>query len=356
MANVIPGSAPGLRPENFEDVGPTDETVTVIAYDPEQLTETVMPLHDVQRPEPTDTRVVWIRFRGMPEPAGLARFGARWGLDPLDLEDVVNLGQRPKTEFRDDTVFAILQTPTIAQDEPVANRQVNLFCGPNFVISILDDGPLLYDPVLARIRSGGPTSRIRSLGAAYLFYALLDATVDYAFPVLDRLEHSAESIEAELLEDAHSVSLDVLHGLRRDLTVLRRFQRPTGDALRRLVKHEDSPINEEVAEFVGDTIDHQAQLDDALDAMREDAMSLQELYLSLQGHRLNDVMKVLTIISTIFIPMSFLTGLYGMNFDPDASPWNMPELDADYGYPTLLFILAGIAVAMLVFFRRKRWI
>ena len=356
MEKVIPGSAPGLRPEHFEDVGPTDETVTVIAYDRQQLTETEMPLHDVQRPEPADTRVVWVRFQRMPEPAALARFGERWGLDPLDLEDVVNLGQRPKSEFRDDTVFAILQAPTIVEEEPMSNRQVNLFCGPNFVISILDDGPLLYDPVLARIRNGSSASRIRTMGATYLFYALLDATVDYSFPVLDHLQQSAEDVEAELLEDAHSVSLEVLHGLRRDLTVLRRFQRPTGDALRRLVKHEDSPIDEEVADFMRDTIDHQAQLDDALDAMREDAMSLQELYLSLQGHRLNDVMKVLTIISTIFIPMSFLTGLYGMNFDPDASPWNMPELDADYGYPTLLFVLAGMAVAMLVFFRRKRWI
>ena len=356
MKDVTPGSAPGLRPENFEHVGPTDEIVTVIAYDPRQLTETEMPLHDVQRPEPTDARVVWIRFQRMPEPAALARFGERWGLDPMDLEDVINRGQRPKTEFRDEEVFAILQSPTIVDDEPVANRQVNLVCGPNFVISIVDDGPPLYDPVLARITNGSSTSRIRSLGAAYLFYALLDATVDYSFPALDNLQQSAEDLEAELLEDAHSVSLDALHGLRRDLTVLRRFLRPTGDALRRLVKHEDSPIEEEVAEYLRDTIDHQAQLDDALEAMREDAMSLQELYLSLQGHRLNDVMKVLTIISTIFIPMSFLTGLYGMNFDPDASPWNMPELDADYGYPTLLFVLTGMAIGMLVFFRRKRWI
>lgn len=356
MENVKPGSAPGLRPEHFEHVGPTDETVTVIAYDPLQLTETVMSLHDVQPPEPADERVVWVRFQEMPEPAALARFGERWGLDPLDLEDVVSRGQRPKTEFREDTVFSILQTPTIDEQEPVTSRQVNLFCGSNFVISLLDDGPPLFDPVLARIRGGSSTSRIRSLGASYLFYALLDATVDYSFPVLDHLEQTAEALEAELLEDAHTVSLDALHGLRRDLTVLRRFQRPTGDALRRLVKHEDTPIGEEVAEYMRDTIDHQAQLDDALDAMREDAMSLQELYLSLQGHRLNDVMKVLTIISTIFIPMSFLTGLYGMNFDPDASPWNMPELDSDYGYPALLFVLAGIAVAMLIFFRRKRWI
>ncbi len=352
----MPGSAPGLLATHFDEAEVSHTTVSVIAYDAHQMTETEMPLADVRRPAPEEGRVVWVRFMQMPEPAELAFFGQRWGLDPLDLEDVIHVGQRPKTEFRDGSALAILQTPFVSEQGEIDNRQVNLFCGPDFVLSILEDGPPLYDPVMARLRNGTPSSRIRNFGATYLFYALLDATIDYSFPVLDTLQERAETLEGDLFEDADSASLDTLHGLRRDLTVLRRFQRPTGDALMRLAKHEDSPVVEAVQPYMQDVIDHQVQLNDALEAMREDALSLQELYLSLQGHRLNDVMKVLTIISTIFIPMSFLTGLYGMNFDPSASAWNMPELDEPYAYPALLLTLFAIAIGMLVFFRRRRWI
>jgi magnesium transporter len=356
MDNVLPGSAPGLLATQFDGAQTSDSTVSVIAYDARQMTETEMPLADVRRPSPEEGRVVWVRFLNMPEPGELAHFGERWGLDPLDLEDVIHVGQRPKTEFRADSAVAILQTPFVGEGGQVENRQVNLFCGSDFVVSVVEDGPPLYDAVMARVRNGPPTSRIRTLGATYLFYALLDATIDYSFPMLDMLQEKAETLESALFEDADSASLDALHGLRRDLTVLRRFQRPTGDALMRLARHEDSPIVEAVHPYMQDVIDHQVHLNDALEAMREDALSLQELYLSLQGHRLNDVMKVLTIISTIFIPMSFLTGLYGMNFDPAASPWNMPELDEPYAYPALLFALIAIAIGMLVFFRRRRWI
>jgi len=350
-----PGSSPGLLPSDATKCD-SDLRVAVICFDGETLTEVEMPLADVQPPDTQDTRVTWVRFLQMPDADSLAHFGGRWGLHPLDLEDVVNPGQRPKSDFRDNFAYTVLQAPQATEDNTLGHRQVNLFYGPNYVISIVEDGPKLFDRVLGRLHTAGPASRIRSSGAAYLYYALLDATIDHGFPAVAGLRDVVEALESQILEEPDSDALDALHRTRRDITTLRRFQRPACEAVERLIRHEESPMPESLRSFLRDCFDHQSQVMGAVDALREDTLSMQELYLSLQGHRLNDVMKVLTIISTIFIPMSFLTGLYGMNFDADSSPWNMPELDAPFGYPLLLCALAVIAISMLLFFRRRRWI
>lgn len=352
---IEPGSSPGLLPSDVTKCDP-DLRVTVICFDSDTLTEVEMPLADVQPPDATDTRVTWVRFLQMPDPDSLAFFGGLWGLHPLDLEDVLNLGQRPKSDFREDFAFTVLQAPHANEDGTLGHRQVNLFYGPNYVISIVADGPALFDRVLGRLHTAGSASRIRSNGAAYLYYALLDATIDHGFPAVAALRDFVETLESQIVDAPDSDALDALHRARRDITTLRRFQRPACEAVERLIRHEESPLPDSLRSFLKDCYDHQMQVMGAVDALREDTLSMQELYLSLQGHRLNDVMKVLTIISTIFIPMSFLTGLYGMNFDADVSPWNMPELDSRFGYPLLLCALALIAVSMLVFFRRRRWI
>jgi magnesium transporter len=351
-----PGTAPGLLLKDASAEQSSELRVMVFSFDTEQLTETEMRVADVQPPARDDTKVTWVRFLKMPEPQVLAGFGARWGLSPLYLEDVLNLGQRPKTEFRESEAFAVLQSPRRDEDGYLDSRQVSLFFGPNYVISIPEEGPPMFPEVADRRRQGGPSSRIRTLGAPYLFCALLDAAVDHAFPVIDEIDRRAEEMEYQLLTAPDDVSLDVLYQLRQDLTTLRRFQRPAVEALQRLIKHEASPLPETVESFLRDTHDHQAQLVDSIDALRESSISLKELFLAHQGHRLNDVMKVLTIISTIFIPMSFLTGLYGMNFNTEISPWNLPELNTRFGYPVLLVVLCLIVTAMVVFFRRRRWI
>lgn len=356
MDHNRPGTSPGLLLTDAAAERQSDLTVVVFSFDSDQLTETEMRVADVQPPSPDESRVMWVRFLQMPEAQVLAGFGARWGLSPLYLEDVINVGQRPKAEFDGDQVFAVLQSPCRDGDGCLSSRQVAVFLGPNFVVSIPEDGPQLFPEVADRLRKGTPSSRIRTLGAPYLFYALLDAAVDHAFPVLDELDGQAEELESEMLTAPDEASLDALYRLRRDLTALRRFQRPAVDALQHLIRHDESPLPEAIQVFLRDTHDHQAQLMDAIEALRESSISLKEMYMGHQGHRLNDVMKVLTIISTIFIPMSFLTGLYGMNFNTEISPWNLPELNARFGYPVLLGVLGLIVVAMLVFFRRRRWI
>ncbi len=356
MDQYRPGEAPGLLVKDHAAERQSDLRVIVFSYDAEQLTETEMRVADVQPPAPDDPKVTWVRFLRMPEPQVLAGFGARWGLNPLYLEDVVNLGQRPKAEFLGEHVFAVLQSPRRHEEGYLDSRQVSVFLGPNFVISIPEEGPPMFPQVVERLRSGPPNSRMRTLGAPYLFYALLDAAVDHAFPVLDEIDRGAEEMESRLLTTPDSVSLDTLYKLRQDLTALRRFQRPAVEALQRLVRSEESPLPENIQAFLRDTHDHQAQLVDGIEALRESSISLKEMFMAHQGHRLNDVMKVLTIISTIFIPMSFLTGLYGMNFNTEISPWNLPELNTRFGYPVLLLVLALIVMGMVIFFRRRRWI
>jgi magnesium transporter len=348
-----PGASPGLLVETDEKP-PSELKVLVVSYDHEQLTETEMPLSDVPAPDPSDKRITWIRFPSMPDAVSLAHFGERWGLHPLDLEDVINVGQRPKTEVREDSTFTILQVPGLT-DGSLHVRQVSLFLGPNYVISIREDGPPLFDTILKRLHSGTRGGRIRANGADYLFYALLDATVDYGLPITEEVGRTIEDLEESLLEGLAPASLDALHRLRRDLTTLRRSQLPAREALVRLLREEDSPVAKKVRGYMRDVLDHQMQVIDSVEVLRENAISLQELYLSMQGHRLNDVMKVLTIIATIFIPLSFFTGLYGMNFNSEISPWNMPELNTRFGYPVLLLLLAGVAGGMVVFFRRKGW-
>lgn len=349
-----PGTSPGL--EALIEERPAGEfQVQVVSYDKDQLTETEMPLADVPAPDPDDKRVTWIRFPSMPDAASLAHFGSRWGLHPLDLEDVVNVGQRAKSEVRPGNAFTILHLPGLDPDGNLHLRQTSLFLGPNFVISIREDGPAIFDAILARLHTGGRSGRIRASGADYLFYALLDSTVDHGFPIIDALSHDVDELEAKLLEGSAEVSLDRLHCLRRDLTALRRSQWPAREALDRLLKEEDSPIAKKIRGYMRDCLDHQMQINDSIEVLRENVLGLQELFFSLQGHRLNDVMKVLTIIATLFIPLSFFTGLYGMNFNTDLSPWNMPELNTRYGYPMLLLFLAGVAGGMIIFFKRRGW-
>jgi magnesium transporter len=213
----------------------------------------------------------------------------------------------------------------------------------------------MFDRVLNRLHTGGRSGRIRGSGPDYLFYSLLDATVDHGFPVVEALNDFVEDLEGELLENADAVSLDTLHRLRRDLTTLRRSQWPARDALDPLLNEAHSPLSKKVRGFMRDCLDHQMHVNESIEVLKENAIGLQELFLSVQGHRLNDVMKVLTIIATIFIPLSFFTGLYGMNFNTDISPWNMPELNTRYGYPALLLLLVGVASGMLVFFKRRGW-
>jgi magnesium transporter len=212
----------------------------------------------------------------------------------------------------------------------------------------------VFDPVVGRLRADG--SRLRNLPADYLTYALIDAVVDQLFPVLERLGERIEEAEEGIMEEPDPGDLNALHVLRRDLLLLRKSTWPLRESMGRLQRSDSTLIHDETRLYLRDVEDHVALCLDIIETYREMVASLTELYLSAVSNRLNEVMKVLTIIATIFIPLSFIAGVYGMNFDRSAGPLNMPELGWAFGYPFALLIMAATAGALLLFFRRRGWV
>ena len=271
----------------------------------------------------------------------------------LALEDVLNCGQRPKVEDYGDHLFAILRSLAIDQSELLL-EQVSLFVGHGWVITIQERAGDSWDVVRERIRHG--RGLIRKRGADYLAYALMDALVDEFFPVLEHYGDTIEEIDAELLAKPTPATVRRVHHIKRDLLSLRRTAWPQRDLFGALLRDGTPIIAEETRIFLRDCFDHQMQAMDLLETYRELAGGMVDLYMSSVGNRMNEVMKILTILSAIFIPMTFVAGIYGMNFNHDASPLNMPELEWFWGYPFALGLMAAIAVGMLFYFKRKGWL
>ena len=297
--------------------------------------------------------VVWIDVNGLGDEELLHEFGERFGLHPLALEDVAHVHQRAKVERFDEHDFVVLRSARIGASS-LDIEQMSFFLGDGWVISFQERPGDVFEPVRQRIlRDRG---RIRRCGADYLLYALLDAVVDGYFPVLETYDGRLEGMEASIMESPKRAIMAELHGVKGDLMVLRRAIWPLREMLSGLVRDEAPRISDEVQVYLRDCQDHAIQLLDLVESWREMAGSLMDLYLSQVSNRMNEVMKVLTIISSFFIPLSFFAGLYGMNFDGERSPLNMPELRWAYGYPALLTLMVGITIGMYVFFRRKGWL
>jgi len=298
--------------------------------------------------------VTWVHVQGAPDLETLRALGAAYKLHPLALEDVANLGQRPKTEAFEEQLFVILNWPR-ADEGSVEPVQISFFLGASYVISFCAGKDDPFEPIRDRIRSE-PPGRIRERGAHFLFYALMDLVIDEGFPALDALSSRLEVLEEEIIENPDSDCLDKIHRVKRTLIVLRKSLWPQREVVNALLREEHPLIDAATRPYFRDCYDHAVQVIDLIESYREMASSLQDLYMSGISNRMNEVMKVLTIMASIFIPLSFLAGVYGMNFDREASQWNMPELGAYYGYPIFIGVLITIGVSMLVLFRRRRWL
>lgn len=299
-------------------------------------------------------RTDWLHFGGAPQPAVLRWLHERLGLDPLALEDVLNGNQRSKLEPFEGHSFFVLNVPAL-RDGEIVLEQLSLFLGPHWLISVWPGESALFEPVRERLRSGG-TGRIRKRGAEYLFYTLLDAAVDSMFPVLEILREEVELLEEALIGRSDEELLGVVHRLRRNLVILRRLALPGQEALGQLLRTDDSPLSAATRRYVRDVLDHHMRIADLVENLAEVVRGLHELYLTNLSHEMNEVMRLLTIIATIFIPLSFLAGVWGMNFNPEASPWNMPELNARFGYPVAILAMLSIGGGMLWMFRRRGWL
>jgi magnesium transporter len=293
--------------------------------------------------------VVWFDMVGLGSGSELEEWGRVLGLHPLALEDVVNTAQRPKVEPFDDHLFIVARMAHATGE----TEQVSLFLGDGWVLTIQERGGDCFEGIRHRLREA--SRRIRSRRADYLAYALLDSIVDSYFQPLDEIGAELETVENEVLEDPDAGSPEKIHRIRRRLVGLRKSIIPHRDAINSLIRDSPDVITEETGMFLRDVYDHVLRISDLVETYREMTADLMSVYLTVVSNRMNEIMKVLTIIATIFIPLGFVAGLYGMNFDPAASRWNMPELGWKFGYPMALATMLAVAGAMVVVFRRKKW-
>jgi magnesium transporter len=252
-------------------------------------------------------------------------------------------------------LFIVADMVYADEDERLCGEQVSMFLGPRLLITIQEAvGGDVFDPVRVRLRSG--KGWIRKSGADYLAYALLDAIIDHYFPVLEDLGSGIEELEDEVLQHPDRTCVSRIHHFKRTLMQLRRFVWPVRDIVTSLMHDESNLVRENTKVFLRDCYDHSVQIMDLVETYRDVNSGLMDLYLSSVGMRTNEIMRVLTVMSAIFIPLTFVAGVYGMNFDNSTSWLNMPELHHKWGYPICLAIMATIAIGQIIFFKRKKWL
>ena len=345
----LPGASPGtLTP----DPDATPSTIQVIAYGPGAMTESrcrgMTEVEELIGSAP----VVWINVNGLGDIDLIRALGERFGLHRLAVEDVVHTHQRPKVETYDDYLF--LTTQMFRYDDGIVSEQISMFLAKGIILTFQESAGDCFDPVRERLRAR--KGRLRDAGADYLLYALLDALIDAYYPITEGYGETVEDIETHVLENPQTSYVSQIHKIKRDLLQFRRTLLPQREAINTLIRDESGLFSEQTRPYLRDCYDHCIQLLDNVETMREINAALVDVYLSSTNSRLNEVMKVLTVIATIFIPLSFVASVYGMNFDTTASPWNMPELEWVYGYPFALLLMTLTAGGLLVYFWRKGWL
>ena len=295
---------------------------------------------------------VWVNIEGLEQIDLIRAVGTRFGLHDLALEDVVHTHQRPKSEAYDDHHFLIVRMP-VADDFP-HTEQVSLFVGPAFVICFQERPGDCFDPVRARLRD--PKSRLRQNGPDFLAYALIDSVIDSYFPVLERMGDDLEDIESAALDESGGDIMGRIHHAKRDVIELRRAIWPHREMVNTLLRDDSPFFADRTRLYFRDCYDHVAQLMDVVEIDREFVSDLYDVHLSRVNLRMNEIMKVLTIIATIFMPLGFIASLYGMNFDAGISPWNMPELKWRYGYPFALGLMALVGGGLVAYMLRLGWL
>jgi magnesium transporter len=293
--------------------------------------------------------VTWINVEGLHDVANIQKLGDCYGFHPLILEDILNTDQRPKIEDFDAYLYIVLKMLHNGESTQTVAEQISLILGPNYVISFQEgiEGDV-FNSIRERIRTG--KGRIRSMGADYLAYSLIDAIVDNYFVIIEKMGERIEDLEDELVKDPVTRTLHEIHTLKREMIFLRKAVWPLREVINFLERGESSLIKGSTAIYLRDVYDHTIQVIDAIETSRDMLSGMLDIYLSSISNRMNEIMKFLTIIGTIFIPLTFIVGVYGMNFE------HMPELKWRWGYFGLWGVMAGLAVFMLFYFRKKKWL
>lgn len=320
-----------------------------------------------EKPEtPSEHDFTWFNVSGLGDADMLRAVGKNFHLHPLVLEDIANTGQRPKAEEYEEYLFIVIRVPVREERGNDAQairhaelggglltRQLALCVGKDFLLTFEEEAEDILAPVRERLLQ--QKGKLYTRGPDYLAYALLDVVIDTYFPLLEHYVERIEDLETSALELSEGISIKTIHELKRELLMLRRIIWPQRDMVSHLLRSESVFIQENTHLYLRDCYDHSAQLLDVVETCRETTTSLVDIFLASQSNKMNEVMKVLTIIATIFIPLSWVAGVYGMNFDTD-SPWNMPELAWKFGYLGAMAMMLLIAAGLVWWFWRKGWI
>lgn len=348
----------GLPPGTLIHIGERKlETVrmTVIDYDESSFKEKQVTKIEECFEFKTTPTVTWINIDGLHEVGIIEKIGKQYDLHPLVLEDILQTGQRPKFEDLENYIFIVLMMMRFDNEkQTVVSEQVSLVLGPNYVISFQESIGDVFEQIRDRLRNA--KGRIRKMGPDYLMYSLLDAIVDGYFLILEKLGETIESMEEELVSDPAEQTLQRIHKIKKEMIQLRKSVWPLRELISGTERSESDLIRDTTNVYLRDVYDHTIQVIDTVESFRDTVSGMLDIYLSSISNRMNAVMKVLTIIATIFIPLTFIAGIYGMNFNPEVSRWNMPELNWRWGYPVVLLVMIIITGFMIYYFKKKKWL
>ncbi|HBC42481.1 MAG: magnesium/cobalt transporter CorA [Pseudanabaena sp.] len=347
-----PGSPPGTL---IIDEDASVPNIFLIDYNPDEAIGIQLSTPEECIPYLDSQSVSWMDVQGLGSEDILKRLGKVFSLHELVLEDIVNIPQRPKVESFEDQELIILHMVTSREDgRGFYDEQVSLILGKNYVLTVQEEPENdVFEPVRQRVHRNRGV--IRSQRADYLAYALIDAIVDGFFPVLEDYGERLEDLQDEVVEKPTRQTLDKIHKIKRELLLLRRAIWPQRDAINSLIREESPLIDSEVRVFLRDCYDHTVQVIDMVETYRELAANLMDIYLSSLSNSTNEIMRFLTVISTVFIPLTFLAGVYGMNFDTSV-PGNLPELKMPFGYPLFWLAIFAISGSLLFYFWKKGWL
>jgi len=342
----------GLPPGTLVHIGekrPEPVRITYMDYDEQRFQEKQGVAVEECFPFKDTATTTWINIDGIDEIPIIEKIGKAYDLHPLVLEDIATAGQRPKFDTYEKHAYIVLNMLSYnSTSRVVESEQMSVVLGASFVISFQERVGDVFEPIRDRIRQA--KGIVRKMGADYLAYRLIDAIVDSYFGILEKIGERIEDLEDELIDSATEETLRKIHSLKREMMFLRRSIWPLRELVNGMLRDESSLIGDQTRLYLRDVYDHTIQVIDTIESFRDMAAGMLEIYLSSVSNRMNAVMKVLTIIATIFIPLSFISGVYGMNFP------NMPEIGWQYGYPAVLLLMLAITTVMLVYFRRKKWL
>ncbi|MBA3062761.1 MAG: magnesium/cobalt transporter CorA [Atribacteria sp.] len=322
--------------------------ITIIDYDEKHFQEKEVKSAEECFPYKDKSTITWINIDGVHEIKVIEEIGKHFNLHPLILEDIVDTDQRPKIKDFGNYIFIILKMLYYDEkDNEMKVEQVSLVLGKNYVISFQEREGDVFDAIRERNRNN--IGRIRKLGADYLVYSLIDAIVDNYFTIIEKLDEEIENLEDKVIIQPNPSNVQAIHKLKRDLIFLRKSVWPLREVISFLEKGESPLVLESTNIYLRDVYGHTIQVMDTVETLRDIISGILDIYLSSINTRMNEIMKVLTIIATIFIPLTFITGIYGMNFQ------YMPEIKWFWGYPAVLSIMVAIGIGMLIYFKRKKW-